>query len=857
LKDAHSSARWRRIEEVFSAAKEKPQGDRQVFLEGACAGDPELEEEVRSLLAASETADDYFSHLASESGVPLASPPDHPPIRKQVGKYRLVRLLGRGGMGAVYLAERDDDEFRMQVALKLLPLGLDSEEARQRFRRERQILARLQHPNIARLYDGGVTEDGTPYLVMEYVQGTRIDAYCDADRLDIPARLRLFLEVCDAVDQAHRNLIVHRDLKPQNILVAETGRVKLLDFGIAQALDRELGEGGTVSLLARPMTLAYASPEQIRGDAVTTASDVYELGILLYRLLAGCHPYAVPVDSLGEMERIIREVDPQPPSSAIRTPAGPSSDETPSPEAIAEARGTTVSRLQRRLVGDLDRIVLMALRKEPERRYSSTRAFAEDVSRYLNGYPVSAQRDTLRYRFSRFATRHRAGVAGGAALGLSLVALAATLVWFSFTTRAQSARIARESEATEAVSEFLVDLFRVADPFEGLGDTLTVRTVLDRGAEELRRDSPVDPNVRAHMMNVVGEVYMALGLYVDAGNLFEESLAIRRTVNGPDDLLTADALEALAWSYQERGRVEETDSLLREALRIRETAGADSLELAAVWAALARALREEGQADSAQALATRALAVVQGKLGPGHRETVDLMTGVAFMQRAAGELDSAEALYREALAAYAGMEDGGARSAAAALNNLAFLLRGKDELEEAERLYRTAVADYAAWRTPPETQVLLGNLASVLWDQGKEQATLETLSERLRVAREEWPQGHWRVGVASLALGECLARLGRLVEAEPYFRDTLESYSLALGPDHSWTLNARSLLGAILAQEGRYEEAEAYLLSGFEGLLQREGADNSNTKSARQRLIGLYESWGYPAKADQYREPAG
>ena len=276
-----------------------------------------------------------------------------------------------------------------------------------------------------------------------------------------------------------------------------------------------------------------------------------------------------------------------------------------------------------------------------------------------------------------------------------------------------------------------------------------------------------------------------------------------------------------------------------------------------MWAALARALREEGQADSAQALATRALAVFRANLGPGHRETVDLMTGVAFMKRAAGELDSAEALYREALAAYAEMEDGGARSASSALNNLAFLLRQKDELDEPERLYRTAVADYAAWRTPPETQVLLGNLASVLWDQGKEQEAFETLSERLRLAREEWPDGHWRVGVASLSIGEYLVRLGRLVEAELCFRDTLESDSLALGPDHSWTSNARSLLGAILAQQGRYEEAEAYLVSGFEGLLQREGSRNSYTVSARQRLIGLHEGWGYPAAADRYREPAG
>lgn len=853
MKDSQNSARWRRIEEVFNGALERPPADRDAFLASACDDDQELRDEVISLLAASKTADRYFSLLAAESGVPLASRPDPSPVRKRVGTYRLVDLLGRGGMGAVYLAERDDDEFRMRVAVKVLPLGLDTEEARQRFRRERQILAGLQHPNIARLYDGGVTDDGTPYLVMEYVQGTRIDEYCDHHRLDVSHRLLLFLDVCDAVDQAHRNLIVHRDLKPQNILVTGTGRVKLLDFGIAQALDQERPEGGPLTWAARPMTLAFASPEQIRGEAVTTASDVYELGILLYRILAGCHPYPVPLESLGEMERIIDEVDPPAPSTAIEHPAGPRTGKLDSAEAVAEARSTSLSRLRRALTGDLDTIVRMALRKEPERRYPSARAFAEDVRRHLDGYPVSAQKDTLGYHAARFVARHKAGVGVGMTLAVLLLALATTLVRFSLTTRAQSLRIAREAETTEAVSEFLVDLFRVADPFEGLGDTLTVRTVLDRGARELRRDSAVAPDVRAHMMSVVGEVYMALGLYVEAGDLFEENLAIRQQINGPDDSVTVDGMEALAWSYQERGRVLEADSLLREVLRIRELAGADSLEVAAIWAALARALREEGQADSASALAARALAVHRARLGPRHRSTVELMSSVAFMQRAAGDLDSAESLYREALVAFGKMEDRGGRSAATALNNLAFLLRQKDELEEAESLYRTALEHYASWRTPPETQVLLGNLASVLFSQGKEEATLETLSRRLRIAREEWPQGGWRVGVATVSVGELFARTDRAEEAEPYMRAGWEIYSQALGPDHSWTLNVRSLFGAVLAQQGRYAEAEPHLVRGFEGLLEREGAENGYTRSARERVINLYERWGYPAKADEYR----
>jgi serine/threonine protein kinase/tetratricopeptide (TPR) repeat protein len=848
------SERWRRIEEVFGAAMDlRPEG-RATYLAEACSGDPSLEDEVRSLIAASETADDYFSHLASESGVSSGPPSSELPAGKRIGNYRIVELLGRGGMGAVYLAERDDDEFRMQVALKLLPLGLDTKEARERFRRERQILARLQHPNIARLFDGGVTEDGTPYLVMEHVEGTRIDEYCDAGLLDLRQRLLLFLDVCEAVDQAHRNLIVHRDLKPHNILVSKAGRVKLLDFGIAQALDREVGGPGTLNLAARPMTLAYASPEQIRGESVTTASDVYELGILLYRLLAGRHPYPVPSGSLGEMERIITEVDPAPPSSAVRSPAGSTGEESPSPEMIAGARNTTVTRLERQLAGDLDRMVLMALRKEPERRYPSARSFGEDVRRHLDGYPVVAQRDTLGYRLSRFVARNRAGVAVGAVLSLALLALTVTSAWFAVTTRAQSERIAREAETTEAVSEFLVDLFRVADPFEGLGDTLTVRTVLDRGAERLIGSSEIDPEIRAHMMDVVGEVYMALGLHLAAGDLFERVLEIHLEVDGPEHVHTAAAMETLGWSYQERSRYQDADSLFREVLRVREAMGGDSLGLAAAWAGIARALREQGEADSAKVLATRALEVFRQRLGNDDRRTVDLIGMVAFIQRAAGELDSAEALSREALEKYVAMGDNGARGAARTLNNLAFLLRAKGEFAEAEQLYRTALDDYAPWRTPPETQTLLGNLASVLWDQGKHPEVFEALSERLRLAREEWPQGHWRVGGAAVSLGDYFSRLGMPTDAEPYFRETLESYEGALGPDHNWTFNARSLLGACLAQQGRYRESEPLLVVSFEGLLTGAGAQNSFTASARQRLVDLYELWGNPEKAAQYRD---
>ncbi len=473
--------RWQEIELVFSGAFELEGGERDRYVEEQCTRDPELQREVKALLASLDTAGEYFEELAGRIGVPT-DPDTHTErlVGKRIGNYRLVDLIGRGGMGAVYLAERDDEQFQMKAALKLLPMGLDSDESRRRFLAERQILARLEHPNIARLVDGGVTEDRTPYFVMELVEGTPIDEYCDTHQLTIPRRLALFLKVCDAVQHAHQNLVVHRDLKPSNILATESGEVKLLDFGIARVLDSDgTGTQTTMTRRARPMTIAYASPEQVLGSSVTTVSDVYALGVLLYTLLTGRHPYKLSSKSLMEVEQIICEQEPERPSDAVfRT-------EPSTPEDIGRHRSTTPQRLRRDLAGDLDTIVLTALRKEPERRYASVSQFADDLRRYQTGLPVTAHKDSLRYRTSRFVRRHKVGVTAGAAVTLMLAGFVGVSFRFALTTAAQSREITREAETAEQVSSFLVDLFEVSNPGQGTGDTVTARAILERGAASI------------------------------------------------------------------------------------------------------------------------------------------------------------------------------------------------------------------------------------------------------------------------------------------------------------------------------------------------------------------------------------
>jgi serine/threonine protein kinase len=435
---------------LFEAALAVDPDERSTWLRDECKGDSELHAHVEELLAADRMAGDGNSldlslTLATDESVSssLAS--------KCVGHYGIIREIGRGGMGAVYLARRADDVFCKNVALKILRPERSSPDVLRRFRQERDIVARLDHPNIARLLDGGTTDDGWLYSVMEYVDGKRIDAYCDEHRLNITERLRLFCTVCVAVQYAHQNLVVHRDLKPSNILVTADGTVKLLDFGIAKLLEAD--EQATLTDTgARLMTPAYASPEQTRGEPINTSSDVYSLGVILYELLTGRLPYRTKGRRLHEIAQAICEQEPLSPSEIVTTCIGETVEweqtAAPEPEQLSEVREGKPGKLQRRLLGELDNIVLMALRKEPGRRYSSAEKLSEDVGRHLSGLPVLAQPDTVRYRTGKFVRRHRAGVLAACLVTFMMSAAVGTTSWQARVARQERARA--EQQAVEA-----------------------------------------------------------------------------------------------------------------------------------------------------------------------------------------------------------------------------------------------------------------------------------------------------------------------------------------------------------------------------------------------------------------------
>ncbi len=504
--EGRAASLWHLAEELFAAALALPEDEREAMLAGRVAGDPELARIVRTLLDADSRAGPFLEEAVSAGCAAVAAAELDARIGQRVGPYRLVRLLGRGGTSAVYLGVRADEEFRHEVAVKLVRSGLDDAELGRRLKAERQILAGLDHPHIARLLDGGTTGDGVPYFVMERIEGESLDRYCDRERLPIRRRLELFQTVCAAVQYAHRNLVVHRDLKPGNVLVTNEGVVKLLDFGIAKLLAPELAAetGGETLLPGRPMTPAYASPEQVSGEPITTASDVYSLGVLLYELLTGRRPYPAAATP-GELERLVREHPPEPPSAAVLRPAAGDRDAL----SLAAARSERPESLGRLLKGDLDNILLHALRKEPARRYGSALELAEEVQRHLDGRPVLARQDSVSYRAGKFARRHRAALAGAAAALAGLVA-------FAISTAIQKAEIARQRDRAEQVSSMLVRLFELAGP--GGGPALTARDLLGRGSEEVARLGG-QPETQALLLETLAHLYEELGLYAETERL--------------------------------------------------------------------------------------------------------------------------------------------------------------------------------------------------------------------------------------------------------------------------------------------------------------------------------------------------
>lgn len=730
----------------------------------------------------------------------------------RIGPYRVLRTLGTGGMGEVYLAERADAQFEQQVAIKVVHGGTLGTGMHSRLKLERQILAQLDHPNIAHLTDGGALPDGRAYIVMEYVDGISIDTYCDTNRLDVAARLKLFQIVCAAVHYAHQNLIVHRDLKPSNILVTAAGVPKLLDFGIAKLLDERQAARHTLAMTQadiRIMTPDHASPEQVRGLPITTSSDVYVLGVLLYKLLAGTGPFVIASVRLTEIERAICERDPRPPSQAVNT------DESEESRSIAESRSTNPKRLVRTLAGDLDNIVLMAMRKEPERRYASAQQMSSDIQRYLEGRPVIARRDTWSYRSSKFIKRHWLPVTAGVGAAFLVLAFAANTYRQSLRIAAERDRVAQQRERAEheraraeEVSSFLVNLFKLSDPEENRGNQVTARELLDSGARRLQAGLQDQPETKAALLSTVGAVYDSLGQYQDAVPILNESLQLQAQSHETSHV---DTLLELGHARVRMGDFRGAEQSLQEALHLAQTDfGAKSLESGhALWN-LGMLRNEQGQYSRAKELYIRSLAIFEQTSAPP-TDVSQVLDDLATVYTREQQWELAKQTEERALDIDRRVLGDDHPRVAYHLENLAIVAQNMGELKQAEALYLDALRreERAYGNRHPETALVKGNYGLLLQREGRLAEAEPLLRSVLDMRLSLLGPDHYMVGYSRVSLAMLLHDKGDFPGAESEFRQALAIYDKSLPENHQYRASLLTYFARLLVDRGKIDEALA------------------------------------------------
>ena len=747
---------WEQISSIADRALDLEPDEQLAFVQDVCGDDDALKANVIHFLDSIEPSDGLWDKMVesgsvlvneiTSSDVDIDNTPLFSPL-KQAGPYRVIELIARGGMGNVYLAERSDGQFDRTVAIKILRHELSSKSHVDRFSAERNILSGLEHPNIARLYDGGITDDNRPYLVMEYVDGVPITTYCKKNSCTLNEKLELFKQVCKAVEYAHRNLIVHRDLKPDNILVKQDGTVKILDFGIAKILDEELTPDKLVQTKENlhMLSIQYAAPEQVTLEKITTATDVYALGLLLYEMITGRPPFDLKGKNLKEAEQTIRFEIPEKPSARI-------SD----------------SGLSRKVKGDLDAIMLKALRKEPEYRHQTADQFLDDIDRFLTGRPVLAQKESMLYRTKKFILRRPV-------IPTSIIFILFAIWGYIFTLQQHADQLEVErnialSEAlrAEQISDFLINMFQEADPFSSSKD-ITVREMLDRGTDQVLEDGLIeDPVVRAKFMETLGNVYRRLGALDKAEQLLMEAIQIRRSLYGSMHLEIASSLSRIGSLLTDQGNYVDAVETLREALTIQ-----------------------------------------QELLGDDHHDTVDTMNNLANALQASNRMNESELLYRKIISINRNHEDR-QEYLATNLTSLGNLLSEQQNYTEAEELLHEAleIRQRILGREHPRTAVTLNNLAQMLRRSGSAESAEPLLRESIEIRKITLGDDHPSVAIGINNLALALRDMGRFDEAEPLFRESLERRINHFGEEHPATGIAYYNLAGLKNRIERYQEAE-------------------------------------------------
>ncbi len=845
MEAAVSPDQWSKIKDIVGAALERNAGEQKAFLDEACADDEALRSEVESLIAAYYKTNNLSAQgwIADFGGV--AEPP------RTIGPYRLLRELGAGGMGQVWLAEQTEPVSR-QVALKLIRAGLYDPHVAQRFFSERQSLALMNHPAIAKIFDAGTAPTGQPYLVMEYVDGCPINEYCDRRKLTLTERLQLFQLVCDGVQHAHQKAIVHRDLKPSNILVTEVDgkpMPQIIDFGVAKAISQSLDFKAMFTQVGAIVgTIGYMSPEQsdLNGDDVDTRSDVYSLGVVLYELLVGVLPF--DLNKIGSYESLhrMRETEPQRASTRLRTLGDDSA-------LTAGSRSTEIIRLIRQLRGDLDAITLKALEKDRQRRYASPSALAADIGNYLRNMPVSARAPSAGYRAKKYIRRHRLAVGAGVA-GFLL------LLCFVVAQTIQVRNIRQQRDRADRITGFMTNIFKVSDPGEARGNTVTAREILDKSAREIKAGLGLDAAVQSQLMGVMAETYVGLGLYARAHDLAEQALRGRRRLLGSDDPKTLESMRLLGSILFREGRDAEADTLLRQTIDLQtRVLGADDLSTLETKDALALALIREAHNSEAANLEGEIVAQESRMLGSDDMRTLRSMNTLASALRGESHFDQAEKTFRQVL----GIER---RSLGAdhpytltTMHNFANMLAEQGRYDEAEVMYRDTltIQRRILGSGHPETASTLTTLANTVVRNDSRKGEAEALyREALAIELGAVGPEHIFTTRAEEGLANVLSSEHRNEEAEPIFRRILETRRRTLGPDNTDVLLTQYNLGNVLAKERRFAEAEKLLAKTLEQQKRVLDADDPDTLASKALLSSILLKENRPQEALELAQQA-
>ncbi len=844
------------IKSIFEKALELSQKEREEYFKNLSEKEKIYIDEVKSLISHYETPDDFLEIASNSSEIfSFDKNQPHPLIGKHIGSYLIEEEAGYGGMGIVFIGKRDDKEFEQKVAIKILKQGLSTKYLVKRFETERQILANLQHPNIAKLFDGGKTKEGLPYLIMEFIEGTAITDYCYENNLSINEKLKLFITVCSAVQYAHQNLIIHRDIKPGNILVNKEGLPKLLDFGIAKLLDEnvEFENSNITQTKMWNLTPEYASPEQIKGENITTSSDIYSLGVLLYQLLSGYQPYRflsnspVAISKAIENDKIIK------PSEFIKKTLSDKKTNFLS-EKISTDLNEAAGKIKS-LKGDLDNIVLKGMHKDFKQRYTSVQEFMDDITRYLKGLPVSAREDTVAYRLSKFVKRHK--------IGVSLFIIGNILAFVSIAAIIHQGNIAAkerdkakvENKKYEKVNSFLQKMLSSVDPAK-IGRDVKVYDVLEKAAKDVETELKNQPEIETAIRSTLGNTYVNLGEYDKAKPFLDKALEINTSLYGKASKETATSIHDLALYFDWIGEYKTADSLYGESINIFRKVLKEPTKI------FADALNNHAiikmnlsQNKKAEKLYLEAIKNSIKTYGEKDRNTAVMMNNIAINYMDVGRLDDAEKYYKKSLKIILEVLGANRPEAGSAYNNMARLYMYKSEFDSAEvYLKKSYNLKYKLkGKDHPDVGLALSNLG-VLQVKRKDFAKAEKyFLSAIKQYRKTYNPIHPQIAISQNWLGKVYREENKLKLSEDYFRKSLKTRLIKL-PENNWEVwETKGELGISLLKQKKYSEAEMFLIGTLKFYKKERKTDKNNIEKFTKYLTILYNETGDTSKAKLYQ----